>query len=124
MTRKVMIVDDDPGVRISVETVFRRAGFEVESAEGGAECLKKLEAGFRGVVLMDVMMPEMDGWDTIRALDERGFARNVVLLMLTAREEPDAKMDGLQQLVVDYLTKPFEPDELIRTVEDLLEYLN
>lgn len=123
MTAQIMVVDDDPGVRISVEAIFRRAKMEICAVDSGSACLEKLQAGFRGVILMDIMMPQMDGWDTIRAVEEQGYADRVILLMLTAKEEPDQKMLGLQQLVVDYITKPFDPKELINTVQGLFEYL-
>ncbi|MCM0082898.1 response regulator [Geomonas sp. Red32] len=120
MAKQVMIVDDNRYVRDSVEIICQGENLGVVTATSGAECLQELEAGFRGVILMDVMMPEMDGWDTIRAMIERKLYPGNVIVMLTGMGEPDTKMDGVQEYVTDYMTKPFNPEEL---VESLRYYL-
>ena len=117
MSRQVMVVDDDPYIRIAVKELLEPEGLEVLEADGGDECLEHMEEGFQGVVLMDVMMPEMDGWDTIRALVDHGYQEGNTILMLTARETPDERMQGLQGYITDYLTKPIEPDELVAIIQ-------
>ncbi|MCX6693189.1 MAG: response regulator [Methanomicrobiales archaeon] len=69
------------------------------------------------------MMPNMDGWDTIREIVARGYTERVMVVMLTAKDTPDEKMDGLQEFVFDYITKPFYPDELIERVMKYLTYI-
>lgn len=101
---QVMIVDDDAHVRLAVRTILSDTGFEVSTADSGKECIKKLKEGFTGVLLLDIMMPEMDGWDTIRAILDSGLEDRVVISMLTAKNIPDSKMIGLQEYVIDYLT--------------------
>ena len=125
MKKKVMVVDDDPTILYSVRKIFEPRGFEVVTASNGNECLDELEKGFNGVVLMDIMMPKMDGWDTIRAIVDRGYIeRNgIIISMLTAKDVPDQKMEGLQEYVAAYITKPFYPDELVATVEEYFTYL-
>ena len=123
MSRKVMIVDDDPSIRIAVKTLLGRAEFDVRTAGSGPECLEELRKGFKGVILMDIMMPDMDGWDTITEIVNRGYNDGNMIFMLTAKDVPDRKMDGLQEYVIDYLTKPFEPHELVGAVEQYLSYL-
>ncbi|MEI6292239.1 MAG: response regulator transcription factor [Methanomicrobiales archaeon] len=113
---RVMIVDDDRHILVAVKTVLNEAGFPVDMAESGQECINLLKAGFTGVVLLDIMMPVMDGWDTIRAINSSGLGENILIAMLTAKNSPDAKMIGLQEYVFDYITKPFEPDELVNRV--------
>jgi DNA-binding response OmpR family regulator len=113
MQENVMIVDDNEYIRLTVEIVCQSDEFNLVSAASGEECLRHLEAGFRGVILMDIMMPELDGWDTIREIVARGLYAGNVIVMLTGLGEPDEKMDGLQEYVTDYLTKPFGPDQLI-----------
>ena len=120
---KIMIVDDNEHVRSSVEIVCASVEQEITSAASGQECLTHLEAGFRGIILMDIMMPEMDGWDTIRAIADRGLYPGNLIVMLTGMGEPDAKMDGLQEYVTDYMTKPFGPDELIDSLQYYLTLL-
>ncbi len=111
-----MIVDDDAHVRVAVQTVLEDAGFEIVTADSGAQCLELLERGFSGVILLDIMMPDMDGWDTIRAILEHNLEEKIAIVMLTAKNAPDSKMIGLQEYVVDYITKPFENEELIQKV--------
>lgn len=120
---RVMIVDDDRSILISVKTVLSEAGFHVDIAEGGQACLLLLRAGFFGVILLDIMMPGMDGWDTIRAINDEGMGEKVLIVMLTAKNTPDEKMLGLQEFVFDYITKPFEPDELVSKVRLYTKYL-
>ncbi|MEI7433748.1 MAG: response regulator transcription factor [Methanomicrobiales archaeon] len=119
-----MIVDDDRHILVAVKTVLNEAGFPVEMAESGHECIHLLKAGFTGVVLLDIMMPEVDGWDTIRAINNEGLGDNILIAMLTAKNSPDEKMIGLQEYVFDYITKPFEPEELVNKVRLYSKYLS
>ena len=123
MDYNVMIVDDNEFIRDSVEILFHTKGVRIATADGGKECLAHLEAGFRGVLLMDVMMPQMDGWDTINNIVERGLYEGNIILMLTAKREPDEKMRKIQDYVTDYITKPFNPMELLDMVEFYLTLL-
>jgi len=119
-----MIVDDDANVRFTVKVVLKDAGFEVISVENGIKCLECLKKGFSGVILLDIMMPEMDGWDTIQAILDNGLENGIVISMLTAKDKPDNKMIGLQEHVFDYLTKPFESEDLIRRVTYYMSFVN
>jgi len=123
MNKKIMVVDDNEHVRASVEIVCASVALGVASAASGTECLQKLESGFRGVILMDIMMPELDGWDTIREIVGRGLYEGNLIVMLTGMGEPDAKMDGVQEYVTDYLTKPFGPEQLIDSLQYYLTLL-
>ena len=71
MDRKVMIVDHDRQGRSAIRKLLERAGTEVVEVDGGKACLEQLRQGFRGLVLMEILMPEMDGWDTIRQIVDR-----------------------------------------------------
>ena len=117
MSAKVLLVDDEEMIRESVGVFFQSAGIKMLTAANGEECLDHLESGFRGVILMDVMMPEMNGWETIRKIVEADLYEGNVIVMLTALDAPDNKMEGIQEYVTDYLTKPFDPDELMEIME-------
>ncbi len=117
MDAKLMLVDDEEMIRESVEAFFQSEGVRILTAASGDECLEHLEAGFRGVILMDVMMPEMNGWDTIRAIVANDLFEGNIIVMLTALGVPDNKMEGIQEYVTDYLTKPFNPDELMEILQ-------
>jgi len=117
MDYRVMIVDDNENIRDTIDILFQTEGIKITTASGGNECLVHLEAGFRGVILMDVMMPHMDGWDTISRIVERGLYEGNIILMLTAKEAPDTKMERLQEYISDYITKPFDTVLLIDVVK-------
>lgn len=123
MNYKVMIVDDDAFIRLAVSELLQNVGIQVIMADGALSCIQELEKGFSGLVLMDVMMPEFDGWDAIRMIIDQGHYRNIIISMLTAMEEPDRKMEGLQAYVTDYITKPFDSGELVDIVRHNLSYL-
>ncbi len=124
MDAKVMLVDDEEMIRESVELFFESEGIKILTAASGDDCLDYLEEGFRGVILMDVMMPEMNGWDTIRKIVESDLYEGNIIVMLTALDSPDNKMDGIQEYVTDYLTKPFNPDELMEVLQYYFSLLN
>lgn len=119
-----MIVDDNPYIRESVEILLQLNGTKAINASGGEECLRQLQSGFRGVILMDIMMPFMDGWDTIREMVDRGLHDGNLIIMLTAMNEPTVKMHGLEEYVTDYITKPFTPNEFIEKLQFYLSFLN
>jgi DNA-binding response OmpR family regulator len=124
MDTRVMLVDDDEMIRETVELFFQSENIKLLTAASGVECLEHLEDGFRGVILMDVMMPDMNGWDTIRAIIDRDLYEGNIIVMLTAMDVPDNKMEGIQEYVTDYLTKPFNPYELMECVRYCFSILN
>lgn len=121
MEKKLMIVDDDPDILITLRSIFEREGFEVFTVDSGMDCIKELERGFKGVILMDIMMPFMDGWDTIREIIRGGFTEDVVISILTAKGTPDhEKMRGLESYVYDYIAKPFNVRVLVLNVNNMI----
>lgn len=122
MGNRVMIVDDEPSILIAVRELLKMEGYDVITAQGGEKCLEELKKGFKGVILMDIMMPAMDGWDTIEHMVNEGLIEGNVVSMLTAKDVPDAKMDYLKEYVIDYITKPFDPEQLVSIVGEYLAY--
>lgn len=120
-SRKVMLVDDNDLIRDSVEIFFQTEGIDIVTATSGKECLRYLEQGFRGILLMDVQMPCMDGWETIRAIVDRGLYGGNLIVMLTASDHPDTRMNQVAQYVTDYITKPFHPNRLLELVRHYLK---
>ena len=120
--RRIMIVDDDPGILFTVEAVLQDAGYSVVACQGGQQCLLHLREGFRGLILMDIMMPRMDGWDTLRVARDEGLLEENLVCMLTAVAAPGPKMEGLQECVLDYVTKPFDAQTLVAAVEECLSF--
>ncbi len=116
-----MIVDDDPDILISIRKIFEREGYEVFTVDSGMDCIKELERGFSGIVLMDIMMPFMDGWDTIEEIKNKGLTKNVVISILTAKGTADhEKLKGLQPYIYDYITKPFDVRQLVTNVNNIV----
>ncbi len=121
MDKKLMIVDDDPDILITIRKIFEREGYEVYTVDSGIDCIKEIERGFKGIILMDIMMPFMDGWDTIEEISKRGFTNNVIISILTAKGTTDHdKLEGLQPFIYDYITKPFDVKELISNVQQMI----
>lgn len=121
--KKLFVVDDDPFILIAIKELFEPEGFTVHTAKSGQECLGELAKGFKGVILMDIMMPKMDGWDTIRQIVLNGYNNGNIILMFTAKDQIDQKVDDLKEYVIDYIIKPFDPDDLVKTVNDYISYL-
>lgn len=117
MEKRLMVVDDDPDILISIRKIFEKEGYEVLTVDTGWDCLKELERGFKGVILMDIMMPFMDGWDTIEQILKKGFTKDVIISILTAKGTPDhEKMRGLEGFIYDYIIKPFDIDKLTKLI--------
>ena len=115
---KILIVDDDPHIRELARVFLQNEGFGVDEAVDGVDALAKLEAITVDMVILDIMMPNMDGWELCRVLRE---SYDFPLLMLTAKGETDDKVQGFQLGTDDYLVKPFEPLELVMRVKALLK---
>lgn len=114
----ILIVDDDPHIRELIKIFLQNEGFTVYEAVDGVDALAKLETIKADLVILDVMMPHMDGWELCRELREH---YELPLLMLTAKGETSQKLKGFQLGTDDYLVKPFEPLELVARVKALLK---
>ncbi|GGP12596.1 DNA-binding response regulator [Oceanobacillus neutriphilus] len=115
---KILIVDDDTHIRELVGLLLRNEGFQVYEASDGIKALKKLESVQVDMVILDIMMPNMDGWELCQELRE---FYDFPVLMLTAKRETSQKLKGFDMGTDDYLVKPFEPLELAARVKALLK---
>jgi len=120
----LMVVDDDEDILFTVNSLFKKRPFPILLAHSGQECLNYLQKGFKGVILMDIMMPGLDGWETIQEIVNRDMMHDLIISMFTAKDVPDTSLDHLKEYVFDYITKPFEPENLIALVDDYLTMLN
>jgi DNA-binding response OmpR family regulator len=121
---QIMVVDDDQYILEVIRELFEPEGIDVVTADSGDACLVELEKGFRGVILMDIMMPRKDGWDTIKEMIDRNLMDGNLVAMLTAKDIPDMKLEHLKEHVIDYITKPFDADEIVAIVKGYVEYLS
>ncbi|WP_420176632.1 response regulator transcription factor [Luteococcus sp. OSA5] len=113
----ILVVDDDQAVRDSLARSMQYSGYEVSTAADGLEALAKLSAVKAEAVIMDVMMPRLDGLETTRMLRQTG--NDVPILILTARDAVGDRVDGLDAGADDYMVKPFALDELLARVRAL-----
>lgn len=114
---KILVVDDEASVRKLVKSYLVREGYEVLEAENGAEALKLGRTAHPDLVILDLMIPEVDGLEVCRILRSE---TEVFILMLTARTEETDKLIGLGMGADDYLTKPFSPRELVARTKAIL----
>jgi len=114
----VLVVDDDPKLRDALERALRIKGFSVTLAADGGDALDRLAAAAHDLVVLDVMMPRLDGLSVCRSLRAQGS--RVPILMLTARETVGDRVDGLEAGADDYLAKPFALEELVARIRALL----
>jgi two-component system, OmpR family, alkaline phosphatase synthesis response regulator PhoP len=115
---RVLVVEDEPGLRLTLDDRLSSEGFAVETAPDGELGLEHAAAGTFDAIILDVMLPRMNGFDVCRELRRRGVATPI--LMLTARGQVVDKVVGLKLGADDYLTKPFEAIELVARLEALL----
>jgi two-component system, OmpR family, response regulator len=115
---KILVVDDDPNIRELARLFLHNEGLDVYEASDGVEALAKLEGLKADLVILDIMMPNMDGWELCKQLRE---VYDFPILMLTAKGETSQKIKGFQLGTDDYLVKPFEPLELVARVKALLK---
>lgn len=124
MMRRIMVVDDEPDVLLSLKTILQKQNYDVVTVTNGRECLKELKKGFKGVILMDLMMPVMDGWETINQIVNKGYIDDVAISIITGKGTKDyQKMSLLGSYIFDYLAKPLNIDQLISSVEECKKYL-
>ena len=115
---KIIIVDDDPNIRELVRVLLKNGGFDSCEAVDGRDGLRVITDETPDLAIIDLMMPNMDGYELCR--DLRKYHENLPVLMLTAMGELPAKVRGFESGADDYLTKPFEGDELLLRVKALL----
>lgn len=120
MSKKVLIADDEPNIVISIEFLLRREGFEVLVAVDGEEALAKARAERPDLVLLDVMMPKMNGFDVCQALRADPELASMRVLMLTAKGRETEVSKGLGLGADGYMTKPFSTKDLVAQVRVLL----
>ena len=113
----ILVVDDDQAVREAVARSLQYNDYQVTTAQDGIEALARLSGGFIDAVIMDVMMPRLDGLETTRML--RSSGNDVPILILTARDAIEDRVDGLDAGADDYMVKPFALDELLARLRAL-----
>lgn len=120
MDKKILVVDDEPGIVSAIAYALRREGYEVDTAGDGEEALSKAATFHPNVMVLDVMMPKLSGYDVCRKLEDR---EDIGIILLTVKNDIVDKIVGLELGADDYMTKPFEIRELLARVKALLRRL-
>jgi len=121
MKTKILVVDDEPDALELIEVNLKGAGFDVVSAGNGRQALEKARATLPALILLDVMLPEVDGLEVCKSLRRDPKTAFIPIIMLTARAAEIDRVVGLELGADDYITKPFSPRELILRVKNLLK---
>src|ERR1700712_3889027 len=111
---KILLVEDDPGIARLISRTLEQAGYDVEVAYDGSKGLETARESAYGLLILDVMLPGVDGWRICEELRERG--NRVPILMATARDMVDDRVRGLEIGADDYISKPFQIEELVARV--------
>ncbi|HEX6208690.1 MAG TPA: response regulator [Actinomycetota bacterium] len=117
---RILIADDDPVILRLLEVNFSLEGFDVETAERGERVLEEARRVRPDVIVLDVMMPGMDGWEVCERLKEDPGTADIPIMVLSARTQEQDRERGRELGVSAYVTKPFDPEELIRVARSLL----
>ena len=120
---KILLVDDEPDILEFLKYNLKKEGFEIFTAANGKEAIKLAEKEFPALIILDVMMPEMDGMETCIQLRENPLLKKVIVLFLTARNEDYSQIAGFDAGADDYVTKPIKPRVLVSRVKALLRRL-
>jgi DNA-binding response OmpR family regulator len=119
---KVMVIDDDPVIRELLQVNLRARGYEVILMASGHDALEALSTVQPVLILLDVMMPDMDGWEVLKIIRDFDEQNQIKILMLTAKSTERDKLIGKSILKADeYVTKPFDMSELFQIISKLLE---
>jgi len=110
----ILVVDDDPGSRDVAARLLEREGYRTQQADSGEECLRMVREGGIDLILLDVMMPGMDGFEVCTALRDGGS--RIPVILLTARDDLDTRLEGMHRGVSEFLTKPINRTELFARV--------
>lgn len=124
MAHKILVVDDEPDVLLLCRVNLEFEGYEVLEARDGEEALGQIATHQPDLVLLDVMMPGMDGWQVLDTVKQDPHTSQIPVVMLTAKAQERDQIKGLSHGASDYITKPFNPIALSRTVKDALDPKN
>ena len=121
MSKRLLIVDDEPSLLRAVSVCLRGEGYEVDTARSGDEALVHIAQRVPDLIVSDIRMPRMDGYALARQLRSNPRTDLIPIVFLTAKDDNADRIAGIRSGVDAYLTKPFEPDELIAVIGNILE---
>jgi len=120
MSKRLLVVDDEPNLLMAVSACLRAEGYEAQTARSGKEALIYLSSTIPDLIISDIRMPFMDGYELARRIRASSHTALVPIVFLTAKDETANRVEGFRSGVDVYLTKPFEPEELLAVVANIL----
>ena len=121
--KKLLLIDDDPNLILLVKDYLEFRGYNVDTAENGREALEVLDHLVPDMIICDVMMPEMDGYALVKHIREVPMTNRIPVLFLSAKGQSQDRVKGLNEGADVYMSKPFEPEELVAQVESSLKQI-
>ncbi len=121
MTQSILVVDDDSDTLTLIGLTLQRRGFEVIKAQSGAQALSLLEHDLPDLVVLDVMMPNMDGYEVCREIKGDPRTQKLPVVMLTAKAQTASQLEGFRSGAIDYITKPVHPQDLVARIQAVLD---
>jgi len=120
-SRRIVYIEDEPEMIDLVRLILSRKGYELIGANGGREGLDKVRQNIPDLILLDLMMPDLDGWDVYQQIKADDSTKDIPVIVVTAKAQSIDKVLGLHIAKVDdYISKPFSPQELVDSVEKIL----
>jgi DNA-binding response OmpR family regulator len=120
-TKKILCIEDEPEMIDLIRLILSRRGFEISGANGGKEGLEMVRREHPDLVLLDLMMPQIDGWEVYQQMKSDPALKTIPVIVVTAKAQSIDKVLGLQIAKVDdYITKPFSPQDLLASVDKVL----
>lgn len=117
MGKTICVIDDEPGIRSEMEAWLVEHGFHVVTAESGEQAMEKMRGKIPHLFILDVMMPKVDGFETLSTFKNSALTASVPVIMLTAKKETQAILQAQHLKAKDYFFKPFDPDELLFSIK-------
>ena len=122
--RTVMVVDNDRDIVDLTRMILEGSGYRVIAAGSGTEALRRLDADHPDLIILDINMPEMDGWQVLRVLKVDKRTSDIPVAMFSIKTEVRDRLQGMQEGALDYITKPFSCEELVDRVQAIFDNLN
>ena len=116
---RILVVDDDPVILRLIEVNLDLEGFEVETADRGEDAITRARDSSPDLIILDLMMPEMSGWEIAERLQEDAKTKGIPIVFLSARTQDEDRRRGEELGVAGYVTKPFDPADLVSTIRKL-----
>lgn len=123
MNKKILVIDDEIDILDFVERVLKDAGYSVSKAKDAKQGLAILQSVKIDLVLLDIMLPEVDGWQIMQIMKADEKLKKIPVAMLTARVDAYDKIIGLKEGAVDYICKPFTADQLLKRINEIFYYI-